>query len=146
MIKNIGELELADFDGAAIWASRLDGCDEESVEPRPELASLPEGVHGLWVRFHGSLNDGTRVAGIAMATSSPPSFRLHSFSIEDKWMSVTFPPAPDFVLAEDGPERFARRLERPLSSVFPINITSDVTVETTGKHITQILQVNGPVV
>ncbi len=146
MTKQIGELELSDFDIAAVWASDVAGCDEESVRPRPDLAMIPSDTFGLWVRFTGSLSDGTPVAGIAMPESSPPSLRLHSFFIESAWHSLQLPPAPQFVLDAQGPEPFAQGLHRALTEVFPITLRTDIPVATNGKCIVQELNASGPIV
>jgi hypothetical protein len=146
MTKQLGELELNDFDSAAVWASDIAGCDDETVTARPELRAVPQNVHGLWVRFSGTLADGTPLAGISMAECPPPNLLLHSFLIEGEWHALYFPPAPEFVLAADGPDAFARELGRSISQVFPIRIHTDLPAETTGEQIRQTLAVTGPVV
>jgi hypothetical protein len=145
MNKHLGELELADFDLAPVWASDVAGCDEETVEPRRDLTAVPDDVHGLWVRFHGALADGTPLSGIAMAVSPPPELILHSFFVEGRWLSLLFAPAPEFVLSQEGPERFAEQLSRPIGSVFPLQVVSDVPASCDGQPIRQTISVAGPV-
>lgn len=146
MKKTLGDLELQDFDVAPVWASDIAGCDDESVEPRPDLTAVPQNIHGLWVRFSGALSDGTPVRGIAMADCPPRNLILHSFFIEGEWYSLHYPPAPEFVLAQDGPDRFAAKLRRSRNQVFPIAIRSDIPSAITGVRIDQLLSVKGPVV
>ena len=143
MRKQLGEIELSDFDLAAVRASDIAGCDEETLEARPDLTAIPDNVFGLWVRFRGTLADGTEIAGIAIARTPPPDFVAHSFFIDGEWHSVHFAPAPDFVLAHDGPERFAQRLGRQISQVFPIEIHSDLATARTGERIHQTLAAEG---
>lgn len=145
-MKQLGDIELVDFDFAAVWAADVAGCGDESLTPRPDLADVPENVHGLWVRFRGDLNDGTPVVGIAMAECPPPNLLLHSFFIGQGWHSLHFSPAPQFVLEHDGPDAFARRLGRAPADVLPIRIRTDVPASTTGAPIEQTLEVAGPVV
>lgn len=145
MAKPLSELDLADFDVAPVWSSNIEGCDDETVEPRPEMHVVPENRHGLWVRFRGALADGTAADGIAMAECPPPNLLLHSFHIDGEWYSVHFPPAPDFVLAHDGPQRLAEQLHRPIADVFPITVVTDISSATDHKPIRQIISAEGPV-
>jgi hypothetical protein len=136
--KNIGDLELTDFEQFPIWESILDspdGCDDELVRPVEDKNTIADGESCLWVRFTGKLSDGTQVAGIAFAESPPPSLSNWSFFIEGKWLALLLPPAPDFVLAKTGPEVFAKSLERDLSEVFPIRLKSEVVFENTGQQL-----------
>ena len=136
--KNIGDLELIDFDRSPIWESALDlpdGCDEEVVRPVKGKSVVADGDSNLWVRVVGKLADGTDIAGIAFAESPPPSLSNWSFFIEDKWLTLFLSPAPDFVLAQSGPKVFAGSLGRDLYEVFPIQLESQVTFENTGQQL-----------
>jgi hypothetical protein len=136
--KNIGDLELVDFDRFPIWKSALDlpdGCDNEMVRPVAGKSIVADGDSNLWVRVVGKLADGTDIAGIAFAELPPPSLSNWSFFIEGKWLVLLLPPAPDFVLAKSGPRVFAESLGRDLHKVFPIRLKSEVVFENTGQEL-----------
>jgi hypothetical protein len=138
-MKSIGDLELADFDDHVIWESALngpDGCDDEAVRPVSGKSTVADGDSNLWVRFVGTLADGTGIAGIAFAESPPPTLSNWSFLFEGTWLVLHLKPAPPFVLAKTGPEPFAKALHRTLAQVFPIKISSEIVAEATGQPIT----------
>lgn len=127
MRKQLGELELADFDEVKIWAAAIDACDDEDLEPRPGKFSVGLDESGLWVRVRATCADGSTFAGIAMADSHPPYLLALSFEVSGEWVGLVPPGAPDFVLAAEGPAVFSDQLGKPLKAVFPLRIESEVT-------------------
>ncbi|MBU3947275.1 MAG: hypothetical protein KJ826_03525 [Proteobacteria bacterium] len=141
--KHISDFTLDDFDYCPIWETTLDlpeGCDDELVRPAHGKTSIRDGESDQWVRFSGKLADGTEIKGIAMAEAPPPDLLLLSFFIEDRWIVLNLPPAPDFVLGKTGPMVFAKNLKKTLNETFPISIQSEIVAESTGRVITKIIK------
>jgi hypothetical protein len=138
--KPLSALELSDFDEHLVWeAGGPDHCDDEQVSPVIGKQTVRDGESNLWVRFEGSLADGTIVRGIAMAEADPATLLLWSFFVEGQWRPLHLPPAPAFVLEHTGPEPFAQALGRRLECVFPIRMRTEVKAESTGAPITALI-------
>ena len=134
-MKQASELELRDFDEAAVWRTTADGA----VTPSGEVDEIADHVTGLWVRFHGKLADETPVEGFARAECPPPVLHEHTFFVDGQRQAL------DFASVERGPKTFAQNLQRTLAQTFPIWIRAEVKAECTGDVIAQEIDVTGPV-
>jgi hypothetical protein len=137
-VKNMADLELSDFDRYQMWQTVSDEMHQsrdECVRPMPGKSSVCDGETDLWVRFTGTLADGTPVEGAALAESPPPDLLLWSFWVNGKWLVLLLPPAPAFVLKKTGPIPFAAGIGKPMDRVFPTRIRSEVSAESTGRII-----------
>jgi hypothetical protein len=142
--KKFADLTLSDFDRAWCWASDLANDDIESVYPIAGKETIMAADGPLWVRFSGNLADGTPAPGIASAQCTPPDLLVPSFFIDDRWHTFYLPPAPEFVLDQRGPERFAEALHRSLYQVFSLRLCTEVKVESTGRIIEKIIDFPQP--
>lgn len=148
MEKSIGDLELSDFDLYPIWEHPVDeygDLDCDCVKPAVGKYTVSDGDANVWVRFRGTLADGTFLTGVAYAEAPPPRLLLWTFTIGDISLVLHLPPAPDFVLADTGPEKFAKCLGRGMSDVFPIRIASEVCAASTGEPIAMEIRPEGEV-
>ena len=139
MKKRLDELRLSDFDEASVWAS--DG--NSGVVPRGDLNEIPDGTENVFVLVHGKLADTTPISGIARVSCPPPLLTVHVLFVDGQKHSLRIPPAPEDVLAEEGPEALARKLDRTPAQVFPMWIRAEVKAECTGDNISQEIDVTG---
>jgi hypothetical protein len=144
--KSIHDLELADFDEHPIWDTLqfdVAGGVDATVVPIPGKRHI-DGTERLpYVRARGYLADGTTVTGIANVFTNPPAFQCPDLFIEGRWLVLLLPPAPPFVLAEQGPAKFAASLSKNLDQVFPITLWSEVTVDVVGGPIRAVFRTSG---
>ena len=144
--KSIHDLVLEDFDACPVWDTvqfDVEGGVDSTVEPVQGKARI-DGTERLpYVRVHGELADGTPLVGIANVFLDPPRLYNPSLLIGKSWQTFFLPPAPSFVLAQQGPEPFASLFGKPIEAVFPITLSSEVLIESTGMPIRTVFSTSG---
>ena len=132
MEKSIHDLELVDFDNFTIWIivdhNVGDGIDS-LVEPIKEYTIDELNQHDYWVLIDCLMSDGTTFKGISLLKYYDNRLSNYSFYINNEWHSLFVKPAPDFVLEQDGPIPFCKRIKKDIKNVFPISISTDLKVE-----------------
>jgi len=90
--------------------------------PKNNFGQVINTVGEVWCLCKAIFNDGTEHSASAMcrgdASEDPQLLTVWNGS-ED--VSLILPPAPDFVLAKEGPDPFCAKFEKSLAEVFPIN-------------------------
>ena len=145
MRKKLEELELEDFDEFPLWVNLFGNNDELEglVEPVVGHSELSRNLDfDVLCRTNIELRDGSVLKGIAMYY--PESGKIGNFSMknDEEWLTIMLPPAPDFVLKVDGPESFAKKLNKPFLQVFPVTITTELKETKTGNSARKVINRN----
>ena len=146
-MKKLDNLELEDFDSFPVWSFSHDDTGEidyDHVAPLRKEALVQTEDHGVMIRIHGFMNDGTKIYGIASVNGDPAEI-LPGVSIEKngEWFSLTLPPAPEFVLTKNGPEAFSKFFNKKMSNVFPIKIETDAKFSASSKSLKVLISKDG---
>jgi hypothetical protein len=108
----------------------LDDDPEVAPAPLTSAGTISMGAKEVWCLVQARFADGTLLDGVALCRGdSPEGPLLWQFFGEGELISLFVPPAPDFVLEEDGPEAFARRFSRPVSAIFPLTVVVQARFE-----------------
>jgi pimeloyl-ACP methyl ester carboxylesterase len=144
--RSIHELEMRDLESAPLWDTvRFDvpGGIDMTVAPVITHAVI-DGTEQLpWVHCAGHFADGTRVAALANVFLDPPRIHCPTLYVAGQWHVFFLPPAPAFVLADQGPQALADALGRPVSSVFPITLFTTPLLAATGQPLCTVFTTAG---
>lgn len=142
-MKSIDEFGLSDFSDYKVWKFASDefgDIDYDNVVPVRKEAVVMENDIGVIVPIKAALSNSEKILGLASVNGDAPEILPGpTFFINNDYFSLMLPPAPSFVLEQQGPEILATILKLPIRKIFPIALATDVIFNKTGKTLTVVL-------
>jgi hypothetical protein len=136
--RSIHDLTIEDLVSAPLWDTvqpDVEGGIDVTVAPVIGSGAIDGSESLPWVHCTGHLADGTVVDAVANVFLDPPRLARPTLYLEGRWHDFALPPAPEFVLAKDGPAILANALGKSIEHVFPITLWSTPTLASTGQRI-----------
>jgi hypothetical protein len=121
----LSELSYQVFDKIDAWQVLMDSYDEEELILKPAtkntLGQIKDTIGEVWCLCKAVFNNGNEYKASAMCRAdSNEGPLLWTVWNGKENVSLILPPAPDFVLAEEGPIPFCAKFGQSQDSVFPI--------------------------
>jgi len=102
------------------------GETDVSLEPAllNDIGQIDSKQGEVWCLCEAILANGKMISAVAMCRAdSDDEPLLWSFFINSKFVSLRLPPAPDFVLMEEGPTRLSEAIGLAMKEVFPLTLS-----------------------
>lgn len=132
--KTLGTLTYRDLDEHVAWEATGDIADGDELLLPATLTTeglVPASVGEVWCRSRCRFSNGSTHRACALykgdSEDGPLVWSVFNGSVD---VRLILPPAPDDILAIDGPERFAASFGLTLAEVFPVEISAECTFET----------------
>ena len=121
----LGRLTYEDLEASAAWVATGETEEQDQVLVPVVLRNgrVPRTAGEVWCLSVSRFADATEHLACTMCRGDNEDGPL-AWTIwnGERDVSLLLPPAPPFVLAEDGPEPFARAFNKKISEVFPLEI------------------------
>jgi hypothetical protein len=112
--------------------------------PMNSYGEILKTVDQVWCRSVCRLSNGVELPALSLCIGKSNEGPINwSITVDSEELRLILPPAPDFVLREEGPEAFARKLSMDLSDVFPLTLEVLVKFEAMPRHRSIKIGANG---
>ena len=141
--RTIQTMTYADFAVTPVWALKAGDAGQLTNPPLVPVTlaagqKVPKELGELWCLCRARFADGTEHQAAGMCRGDEAIGPL-MWSIWNGTQDVRLlvPPAPEFVLARQGPAPFAAKFGKPLAAVFPLTIraVAEFAVEPAIRHV-----------